>query len=73
MIQEIKSRKKRYRLKPWVKKTLYWILAIEIVILLALMFIHAMNDFEENAKKCDEARGYTCSYYDVRQYLIHGE
>lgn len=73
MIQEIKPRRKKYRLKSWVRKTLYWMLAIGIVILFAFAIVYALNDFEKDAKRCDEARGYTCSYYDVRQYLIHGE
>lgn len=66
-------KKKRRRLKKWVKELLYSLLAIGCLIILGIVFAKSMNDFEEKAKRCDEARGYTCTYYDVRQYLIKGE
>ena len=72
MLGQIKHKKKKYRLKKWVKEIVYGLLAIFILILFGI-FTKARNDCKEKDKRGDEARGYTCKYYDVRQYLIKGE
>lgn len=56
------------KLKRWVKNTLVIIAIIVIGIILGLILKIGMNNFDELARQCDEAKGYTCSYYEVRQY-----
>ena len=56
--------KKKYRLKKWVKVT------ISVFIILALLVKKGVNDFEDLAKQCDKEYGYTCTYYDIRQYSL---
>ena len=73
MLGQIKHKKKKYRLKKCVKEIVYGLLAIFILILFGVVIAYFINDFEKDAKMCDEAKGYTCSYYEVRQYLIHGK
>lgn len=58
------------RLKKWVKVTLYILLTISIGIILGLALKKGINDFDELARQCDQDRGYTCSYYEVRQYSL---
>lgn len=65
--------KKRMKLKKWAKVTIAIIVFIIAGYLLAHFILDSMNDFEEAAKKCDKDRGYTCSYYEVRQYIIYGD
>lgn len=39
-----------------------------------IYLIHiGIQKIDKIGKECDEARGYTCSYYDIRQYSIKGE
>lgn len=56
------------KLKKWVKNTLTIIAIIVIGIILSLISKASMNNFDELARQCDEAKEYTCSYYEVRQY-----
>lgn len=58
------------RLKKWVKVVLYILLTISIGLILGFVLKKGLNDFEELARQCDQDRGYTCSYYDVRQYSL---
>lgn len=61
---------KKYRLKKWVKVTLNILCAISVFIILALLVKKGVNDFEDLAKQCDKEYGYTCTYYDIRQYSL---
>lgn len=61
---------KKLKLKPWVKKTLLIILTITIGLILGLIIKKGVENFEELARQCDQDRGYTCSYYDIRQYSL---
>lgn len=58
------------RLKKWVRYTLYVLSIIVIGIVLALILKSGIDRFERIAQECDKDRGYTCSYYDVRQYSL---
>lgn len=58
------------RLKKWVKVTLYILLTIIIGLILGIVLKKGLNDFDELARQCDQDRGYTCSYYEVRQYSL---
>lgn len=62
-------RKKR-KLKTWVKVTLTILLTIIIGLILGLIIKKGVDDFEELARQCDQDRGYTCSYYDIRRYSL---
>lgn len=63
-------KKKKLRLRKGVKFTLNILLTIIIVLILALVIKKGLNDFDELARQCDLDRGYTCSYYDIRQYSL---
>lgn len=58
------------RLKKWVRYTLYTLLIIAIGFVLALILKSGMDNYDELARQCDEDRGYTCSYYEIRQYSL---
>ena len=62
-------RKKR-KLKTWVRVTLTILLTIIIGLILGLIIKKGVDDFEELARQCDQDRGHTCSYYDIRQYSL---
>lgn len=61
---------KKIRLKNWVKNVLTILSVALISSILALIFIKSINDIDKLAKQCDADRGYTCSYYEVRQYSL---
>lgn len=64
---------KRRRLKRWVRVTLKVIAFLVAALLLALLFMKANNDLNDMYEACDNAKGYTCSYYEARLYSIKGE
>lgn len=59
---------KKIKLRMWVKV----VLIILIFVLIVLSIKNIVKDYNEKAKNCDAARGYTCSYYDIRQFAIRG-
>lgn len=59
--------KKRLKLKSWVKNLMIIIVMIITLIFLAHLLCEKADDFE---KKCDEAKGGTCSYTEVRNYMM---
>ena len=69
----MKKTVKRRRLKRWVRVTLKVIAFLVAALLLALLFIKANNDLNDMYEACDNAKGYTCSYYEARLYSIKGE
>ena len=64
---------KRRRLKRWVRVTLKVIAFLVAALLSALLFTKANNDLNDMYEACDNAKGYTCSYYEARLYSIRGE
>ncbi len=58
-------KKKKLRLRKWVKETL---LIIAVGIVFALIMIFVISQYEKEAKKCDEYYGRICSIYEVDQY-----
>ena len=60
---------KRRRLRRWVKVTLVGLM----VVLVGAMFSITMERYNNMYEQCDNAKGYTCSYYEARQFLIRGE
>lgn len=65
--------KKRIKLKKWARVTIAIILFIIAGYLLAHFILGSMHEFDDISKKCDKDKGYTCSYYEVRQYIIYGD
>lgn len=61
---------KRRRLKSWVKVTLAVIVLGGVFGTLLSVANNNLNDMYE---QCDNAKGYTCSYYEARLYSIRGE
>ena len=62
--------KKKYKLKKWAKTTLNILCTISIFIAMTLLIMKGVNDFEKLAQQCDKDYGYTCTYYNVRQYSL---
>lgn len=58
------------RLKKWVRYTLYTLLIIALGFIFALILKSGVDNFDRIAQECDKDRGYTCSYYEVRQYSL---
>lgn len=63
---------KKIRFKKWVKVTIV-IAAIAIVGFILTHFIMVkLSNYEQSAKKCSAEKGYSCSYYEIRNYIIRG-
>lgn len=63
-------KKRRRRLRSWVKVTLAIIIG---GVVLGLVLSEGLNRLNEMYEECDNAKGYTCSYYEARLYSIRGE
>lgn len=53
-----------------------WVIIITIIITLFSIkmyniTINRINAIKKEASKCDQSKGYTCSYYETRQHLIN--
>lgn len=64
---------KKRRLKRWVKVTLWGLGVLALGGLFYLFIDTASNTYNDMYEACDNAKGYTCSYYEARQYSIKGE
>lgn len=62
--------KKKRRLRSWVKVTLAVIIG---GVIMGLVLAEGLKGLDEMYEKCDNAKGYTCSYYEARLYSIRGE
>ena len=63
-------KKSKCKLRKWVKVTLAILFTIIIALILIFVITKGAENFEELAIQCDKDRGYTCSYYDIRQYSL---
>ncbi|MGM9543523.1 MAG: hypothetical protein ACI3T9_00935 [Romboutsia timonensis] len=63
-------KKKRRRLKSWVKVTLA---VLVLGGLFGILLNIASDRYNSMYEQCDNAKGYTCSYYEARLYSIRGE
>lgn len=45
------------------------ILVIAVAILLGVLIIIRIKQINEASRKCDIARGYTCSSYEVQEFM----
>lgn len=63
-------KKKRRRLRPWVKVTM---LTVVCGLVLGFVLVKGLEGLNNMYEECDNAKGYTCSYYEARLYSIRGE
>lgn len=63
-------KKSKRKPKKWVRVTLTILLTILIGLILGLILKKGIDDFDELARQCDQSKGYTCTYYDIRQYSL---
>ena len=63
-------KRKRRRLRPWVKVTM---LTTICGLVLGFVLVKGLNGLNDMYEECDNAKGYTCSYYEARLYSIKGE
>lgn len=64
---------RRRRLRRWVRVTLKVMGGIAAVALLAVFFKTTADSYNDMYEACDNAKGYTCSYYEARLYMTKGE
>ncbi|MDE6142234.1 MAG: hypothetical protein K2G03_06485 [Bacilli bacterium] len=43
------------------------------ILLLTVFIWSSFANLNKKAEACDKAKGYTCSYYEYRNFLIRGE
>lgn len=60
---------KKLKLKKWVKI----IISIVIIVLIGIAMKKVVDKNNDMLNECDNAKGYTCSYYEARLYAIRGE
>lgn len=60
-------RKKRKLTKFGEKVVITGIIILTIVIF--KLINKGLNNFKEQAFKCDLAKGYTCTYYEIKNYV----
>lgn len=63
---------KKLKLKKWVKVAIAIILLITTAIILTHFILTSINDFNESSIQCDQAKGSTCSYYEVQKFIKTG-
>lgn len=62
---------KKYKFKKWVRCLLTILVVSIIVFVLIFLLLQNEKEFDKYANKCDQEKGYTCSYYEVRQYILN--
>ena len=62
--------KKKRKLRGWVKTTL---VLVVLGALFGILLNISNNRLNVMYEKCDNEKGYTCSYYEARLYTIKGE
>lgn len=63
---------KKLKLRKWVKVAIAIILLVIIAIILTHFILTSINDFNESSMQCDQAKGSTCSYYEVQKFIKTG-
>lgn len=63
---------KKLKLRKWVKVAMAIISLVIIAIILTHFILTSINDFNENSMQCDQAKGSTCSYYEVQKFIKIG-
>lgn len=60
--------KKKLKFKNGLTRTPF--ILIVITIILILITVKGVNNFKMLANDCDNNKGYTCTYYEIRQYSL---
>lgn len=60
---------KKLKLRRWVKV----VIGIIIILILGIATKKIIDTNNDMLNKCDNAKGYTCSYYEARLYATRGE
>lgn len=60
---------KKLKLKRWVKV----VIGIIVVFMLGISIKKVVDINNDMLTKCDNAKGYTCSYYEARLYAARGK
>ena len=63
---------KKLKLRKWVKVAMAIISLVIIAIILTHFILTSINDFNENSIQCDQAKGSTCSYYEIQKFIKTG-
>lgn len=63
---------KKLRLKKWVKVTIIIVTSAIVGFMLAHFIMAKLSSYDEYTKKCSAEKSYSCSYYEVRNYMIRG-
>ena len=63
-------RKTKLKLKQSVKNTFATIVLIIIGVITLNSIKIGVEIYTELANKCDQEKGYVCSYYDIKQYSL---
>lgn len=63
---------KKLKLRKWVKVAMAIISSVIIAIILTHFILTSINDFNENSIQCDQAKGSTCSYYEIQKFIKTG-
>ena len=63
---------KKLKLRKWVKVAMTIISSVIIAIILTHFILTSINDFNESSIQCDQAKGSTCSYYEVQKFIKTG-
>lgn len=63
---------KKLKLKKWVKVALAIISLAIIAIILTHFLLNSLSYFNNSAMQCDQLKGNTCSYYEVKNYIKSG-
>lgn len=64
--------KRKYKLKKWVKYTLAILMLIVSTIIVVTICKNRFMQLKEFANECDTKMGYTCTYYEIRNYSLRG-
>ena len=64
------KKKRRLKFKESVKDAFATIVIIIVGVITLNSIKIAINNYAELANKCDQEKGYVCSYYDVKQYSL---
>jgi hypothetical protein len=56
-----------------VKPVVYFVAGVLFTLLIMCAVKLGSQRYEDMYRACDEAKGYTCSYYEARQFMLRGE
>lgn len=64
--------KRKYKLRSWVKYTLAILAIIVSMIIVVSICKTRFMQLDNLAKDCDNKMGYTCTYYEIKNYSLRG-